>query len=187
MQYLRKGNLLIRIPPSYQDLRINFQRKFTCIYSERDAASPSEGSSAKKRMLENGEGEADQDHDFSHVGDGSTADTPLNEYTSHSSHSHHAPVSPSQQNRGSFIALDTNVHPEVAGSKHEDPRKPVDEGNTMEAAARSLQQFAAGPLIEEQPMLTSRGTSQSGQDEEAVVYTQTRMLQDPTGRLRKSN
>ena len=136
-------------------------------------------------MLENGEGEADQDHDFSHVGDGSTADTPFNGHTSHSPHLHHAPVSPSQQNRGSFTASDVNVHPEAMGLKHEDPRKPVDEGNTMEAAARSLQQFAAGPLIEEQPMLTSRGTSQSGQDEEAVVYTQTRMLQDPTGRLRK--
>jgi len=171
--------------PSHQDLRIDFQRKLTCTYSERDAASPSEGSSAKKRMLENGE--ADQDHDFPHVGDGSTADTPFDGHISHSPHSHRAPVSPLQQNRGSVTAPDVNVHSEAMGLKHEDPRKPVDEGNTMEAAARSLQQFAAGPPIEEQPTLISRGSSQSGQDEEAVVYTQTRMLQDPTGRLRKSN
>ncbi len=30
------------------------------------------------------------------------------------------------------------------------------------------------------------GNGSSGQDEEAVVYTNTRMLQDPTGRLRES-
>ena len=29
----------------------------------------------------------------------------------------------------------------------------------------------------------SRGTTQSGHDEEAVMYTYTRMLQDPSGRL----
>lgn len=33
--------------------------------------------------------------------------------------------------------------------------------------------------------LLSRGSTVSGQDEEAVVYSNNRMLQDPTGRLRK--
>ena len=33
--------------------------------------------------------------------------------------------------------------------------------------------------------LISRGTTVSGHDEEAVVYSNTRMLQDPTGRLCK--
>jgi hypothetical protein len=32
-------------------------------------------------------------------------------------------------------------------------------------------------------VLPSRGSTVSGQDEEAVVYNSTRMLQDPTGRL----
>lgn len=54
----------------------------------------------------------------------------------------------------------------------------------MEAAARSLQQFASGEATDKPPTIVSRGTTvQSNQDEEAVVYTQTRMLQDPTGRL----
>lgn len=33
--------------------------------------------------------------------------------------------------------------------------------------------------------LLSRGTTVSGQDEEAIVYSNNRMLQDPTGRLRE--
>lgn len=50
-------------------------------------------------------------------------------------------------------------------------------------AARSLQQFAAG--LGEHACMTEvpSETPQDGHDEEAVVYTQTRMLQDPTGRV----
>ena len=56
----------------------------------------------------------------------------------------------------------------------------------MEVVATSLQDFTTGQISEDNPSLMSRGTTvQSGQDEEAVVYTQSRMLQDPTGRLRR--
>jgi len=39
--------------------------------------------------------------------------------------------------------------------------------------------------VDQASHLFSRGTSVSGQDEEAVIYSNTRMLQDPTGRLCK--
>jgi hypothetical protein len=57
---------------------------------------------------------------------------------------------------------------------------------TVESAARSLQQFST-PRPTSQPEVTQETTAsqQAGADEEAVVYSQTRMLQDPTGRLCK--
>jgi hypothetical protein len=41
--------------------------------------------------------------------------------------------------------------------------------------------------VDQSSQLLSRGSTVSGQDEEAVVYSNTRMLQDPTGRLRKAS
>lgn len=67
--------------------------------------------------------------------------------------------------------------------KHEDYKLP-DEQPSAEAAASSLQQLATGqPADEPLPIMSRGSTVQSGQDEEAVVYSQSRMLQDPTGRL----
>jgi hypothetical protein len=41
--------------------------------------------------------------------------------------------------------------------------------------------------VDQSSQLFSRGSTVSGQDEEAVVYSNTRMLQDPTGRLRMAS
>lgn len=41
--------------------------------------------------------------------------------------------------------------------------------------------------VDQTSHLLSRGSTVNGQDEEAVVYSNTRMLQDPTGRLRKTS
>jgi hypothetical protein len=41
--------------------------------------------------------------------------------------------------------------------------------------------------VDQSFQLLSRGSTVNGQDEEAVVYSNTRMLQDPTGRLRKAS
>lgn len=60
----------------------------------------------------------------------------------------------------------------------EDLLRPSDDPNAAEAAARSLQQFASGNGAD-----LSRDSTISDVGEEAVVYTQARMLQDPTGRL----
>jgi hypothetical protein len=56
--------------------------------------------------------------------------------------------------------------------------------DSIENAARSLQQFSV-PRVEGQGAkpLTSSNSNQAGIEEEAVVYSQTRMLIDPTGRL----
>jgi hypothetical protein len=60
--------------------------------------------------------------------------------------------------------------------------------NSVENAARSLQQFSTPRTATEErtKSLFSATTSQSGHEEEAVVYSQTRMLQDGSGRLRKA-
>ncbi|KIW06214.1 hypothetical protein, variant [Verruconis gallopava] len=55
---------------------------------------------------------------------------------------------------------------------------------SIESAARSLQQFSAPrPISQPAPNADAAQVQQAGADEEAVVYSQTRMLQDPTGRL----
>lgn len=154
------------------------QRKFTCIYSERDAPSPSDSSRpAKRRALEDGDGsQAGIDH--------SAANTPSNGIATHSPFTQPAHGSPLSQHQRSGSGTHRQ-RPAPSNVKLEEiNHQPSDERPTVEAAARSLQQFAAGDVTEEPPPLISRGTTvQSGQDEEAVVYTQSRMLQDPTGRL----
>lgn len=129
-------------------------------------------------------GVADYDPATPRVNDGSTSQDKLNGSSSSATYSTQIAASSSFEGpRLSFSASDVEAPAEVSIQRHEKPPKPRDEGSSMEAAARSLQQFAAS--VEEHPnaQFMSRGTTNSGQDEEAVVYSQTRMLQDPTGRL----
>lgn len=89
--------------------------------------------------------------------------------------------------RSGLAAQDHRSTPLSAVKPDDNAFKAADERPSVEAAASSLQQLATGQATDEPPQLISRGsTVQSGQDEEAVVYSQTRMLQDPTGRLRMS-
>jgi hypothetical protein len=66
---------------------------------------------------------------------------------------------------------------------HETTKQTSDD--SIENAARSLQQFSV-PRADDQAakLPVSSNPNQAGIDEEAVVYSQTRMLIDPTGRLR---
>jgi hypothetical protein len=74
------------------------------------------------------------------------------------------------------------------GAHLEPPHSFSTPDNSVENAARSLQQFSTPRTAfeEKTKSLLSANTSQSGHDEEAVVYSQTRMLQDGSGRLRKA-
>lgn len=61
--------------------------------------------------------------------------------------------------------------------------KPTIESMTVSPNAREDGKKATLNQVDESSQLLSRGTTVSGQDEEAVVYSNSRMLQDPTGRL----
>lgn len=155
------------------------QRKFTCIYTERDAPSPSDGTRPVKKRVVDGE------HPSPSVNENSAANTPTNGHQSHSPLAHpshgsprHRPAYGHQEPRSAPLAVKSEDH----------SLKAPDERPSVEAAASQLQQLATAQPIDEPPPLISRGsTVQSGQDEEAVVYSQSRMLQDPTGRLRRSS
>ncbi|KAF2264920.1 hypothetical protein CC78DRAFT_579876 [Lojkania enalia] len=154
---------------------IRYQRKFTCIYIDRDASSPPDGRPTKKRALEE-----EGDHDSQAPNDQSAGNTPSNDRPNQFLDSH---PGPSVANHSAHFNP-TPVNPSLRDVKHEENHfQPQDEQPTVEGAAASLQQFAAELPAEDQPPLMSRGTTASAPDEEAVVYTQTRMLQDPTGRL----
>ena len=157
------------------------QRKFTCIYAERDDPSSSDGRPSKKRTVD------EDDQESPSVNEQSTSNTPTNGHTTNSPLSHHARGSPLAHYRSGYAAQERSSNP-LSVKHEENSLHPPDERPTVEAAAKSLQQFATGQAVDEPPRLMSRGTTvQSGQDEEAVVYTQSRMLQDPTGRLRRFN
>ncbi|ORY02290.1 fungal-specific transcription factor domain-domain-containing protein [Clohesyomyces aquaticus] len=162
---------------SHKQASMSVTRKFTCIYSDRDAPSPSDGRPTKKRALDEG------DVDTPGANDLSASNTPSNGVPAHSPLPRLIQASSFTQPHSNFSALESRSN--LVNVKHEENAlQAPDERPTVEAAARSLQQFATGQSLEEQPSLMSRGsTVQSGQDEEAVVYTQSRMLQDPTGRL----
>ncbi|KAL5372530.1 hypothetical protein DPSP01_013424 [Paraphaeosphaeria sporulosa] len=155
------------------------KRKFTCVYTERDASSPSSVERPPKRQALDGEQES------SVVNDNSSANTPTNRLhtTSLSPIAHSLPhVSPSIPRSGP-VASEPRSAPSSAIKREDNANKVPDERPSVEVAATSLP-LASGPPSDEPPPLISRGsTIQSGQDEEAVVYSQTRMLQDPTGRL----
>ncbi|KAF2476918.1 uncharacterized protein BDR25DRAFT_339021 [Lindgomyces ingoldianus] len=159
------------------DVTQTAHRKFTCIYAERDAHSPSDDRPAKKRALNDG------DHDNQGGTDLSASNTPTNGLPAHSPLPRRSQGPSLAHQHSNFSAPESRSNP--LSVKHEENSfQPPDERPTVEAAARSLQQFATGQPAEEQQTLMSRETTvQSGQDEEAVVYTQSRMLQDPTGRL----
>jgi hypothetical protein len=83
----------------------------------------------------------------------------------------------------SFTPLPSTSNNDPNFQAKDEPEQTTDE----EKAARSLQHFST-PRAEDQArgITMSNSASQGGQEEEAVVYSQTRMLQDPTGRLCKT-
>lgn len=154
------------------------QRNFTCVYADRETTSPNDGRSppSKRRAVEERAG----DSPFVHPN--STYNTPTNGY------SHPSPLTPprrpSPAPRQAGLGVQ-DAHPLPPSPGHEPPFKSVEPTSTVE--------FVGGPILQlpvshgnisQQPATLSRGTTvNSGPDEEAVVYTQSRMLQDPTGRV----
>ncbi|KAF2125811.1 hypothetical protein P153DRAFT_369810 [Dothidotthia symphoricarpi CBS 119687] len=151
------------------------KRKFTCIYADREATSPNEDRPpTKRRAIEDG------GSDSPFVNGDSSYNTPSNGY------SHASPLTPRRQSPiQQHTTLGTQgIHP-IPASPGETPYKPSEPRSTVE--------FVGGPILQlptshvnvgQHPRGPSRGsTVQSGPDEEAVIYTQSRMLQDPTGRV----
>ncbi|KAF2712837.1 hypothetical protein K504DRAFT_422940 [Pleomassaria siparia CBS 279.74] len=158
------------------------KRKFTCVYSERDAPSPFDGGRpAKKRIVDGFDGD---DPNSPTVNDLlTTSNTPPTNGNSNPSPTSHVHASPPVQQRLGYATHDPRSN--QLNVKHEENHPhTIDERPTVEVPSRPFQNLPIAPTVDEPPPLMSRGsTVQSGQDEEAVVYTQTRMLQDPTGRL----
>jgi hypothetical protein len=168
VQYLRQGG-----PITYQ-VMLTFadqvQRKFTCIYTDRDPASPDGRPSAKRRAVEDG------DPDSPSVNDNSTSDTPSNGQT------HPSPLSPRRRSSTSqrLPAPRLNSLP----VKQETPFKSPAARPTIELTGGPVQLPTSNTNGEQRHANPSRATTaNSGGEEEAVIYSQSRMLQDPTGRV----
>ncbi|KAF2845843.1 hypothetical protein T440DRAFT_472321 [Plenodomus tracheiphilus IPT5] len=145
------------------------KRKFTCIYSDRDPASPGDGSRppAKRRAVE---GESDSPR----VDDNFTSDTPENTFN------HTSPLSPHRRRSSVHGGRpDLQTHPSNAkqNSTHKKPRP------TIEATSNTAQPLSINHGNGDAQGIPSRGTTVLSADEEAVIYSQSRMLQDPTGRV----
>ena len=153
------------------------KRKFQCIYTDRvDAPSPSAETTPKRRKITD---------PFNGGGSQSTSADPVPPPALSSERSSH---SEGRSISNSIPAFDPSLLTTSNGSGSHaqtgnEMKQPV--STDEEKAARSLQHFST-PRAEDQvrSMLMSQTTSQGGPEEEAVVYSQTRMLQDPTGRLR---
>ncbi|KAL0256919.1 hypothetical protein SLS55_007728 [Diplodia seriata] len=159
------------------------RRKFTCIYLDRED-QPEDGPPTKKVQTENGAatssahpggaGEAHQDQ----VGvNGNHKSSPTLPKAS----------APSSQQPGTnFHVQKPKKRSNHASSKPLESVAPTFEPDALEAAeaaARSLQHFATRVEEPPKPHAASNTASTDGNEEEAVVYSQMRMLQDPTGRL----
>lgn len=161
-----------------------YQRHFTCIYNDRDATSPPTGPPLKKREIDDGThahspGSQDQS-------DGSTSGTPTHGQAAISPALGQGTVSSFPRARLSLTGSEGAGYAAGNGLKREKlPKSAVEPNDAIEAAARSLQQFAAGTEERSNVAPIPQTNPSSGPEEEAEVYSQTRMLQDPTGRLCK--
>ncbi|QDS73652.1 hypothetical protein FKW77_002460 [Venturia effusa] len=160
------------------------KRKFECVYSDRhDPVSPPHGGvsqhPAKKRMTENNLN--GRHSDGFGVNRRVPADSPrLNHKPLHSFPSHDSFDPPTSF--GDFDVQPVNHSNRQLGIVARKPSQLTDE--SVRDAALSLQQFSAPRTDDLATKSTDDApTGQSGVDEEAIVYSQTRMLQDPTGRL----
>jgi len=160
------------------------QRKFTCVYSEREGQSPIEGRPVKKRATGNNEQNGGQ------ALPGPIDRPSVNPSPKESTVSPMPPTSQPPLAQGSKPIL-TSAGPSTSqGSDPSPPGSrfvPTNARPTLETYTGGLQFSAEQPQIgPERPVLMSRDTTQSGApDEEAIIYTQSRMLEDPTGRLRR--
>jgi hypothetical protein len=168
VQYLRQGG-----PATYHSpltYAYQLQRKFTCIYTDRDPASPDGRPPAKRRALDDGEAESPS------VNDHSTSDTPSNGQI------HPSPLTP--RRRSSTSQRLPAAHLNSLAVKQETPFKSPAARPTIELTGGPVQLPTSNANEEQRHVNPSRATTaNSGPEEEAVIYSQSRMLQDPTGRV----
>jgi hypothetical protein len=147
------------------------QRKFTCVYTDRDPSSPDGRPPNKRRAIDG------SDLDSPLANDQSTSNTPSNNDQSHPS-----PL-PARGRRSSAIQRPSSGHLNPPGVKLETPFKSPGARPTIELSSGAVppSNHVNG---DQRHVVPSRATTvNSGQDEEAVIYSQSRMLQDPTGRV----
>jgi hypothetical protein len=147
-----------------------YQRKFTCTYTDREA-SPDGRPPAKRRAID------ESDLDSPLFNDQSTSDTPSN------GQSHPSPLSP-RRRRSSAHQRPASGHLKAPGVKLETPYKSPTARPTIELPGGAVQLPTSHLNGDQRHAVPSRATTvNSGPEEEAVIYSQSRMLQDPTGRV----
>ncbi|KAF1925580.1 uncharacterized protein M421DRAFT_69655 [Didymella exigua CBS 183.55] len=148
------------------------KRNFSCIYADREPGSPNDGGPPAKRRAV-GDGELDSPY----ADDNSMSNTPSN------GNHQPSPLAPvrrksSAANRPNSKAQDGRLHP----LKNETPFKSSGARPSVEIGA--FHQLPTSNANGEHLPARSRGTTVgSGPEEEAIIYSQSRMLQDPTGRV----
>jgi hypothetical protein len=169
LQHLRQGkpvSLLINGALAYFG-----QRKFTCIYTDRDPASPDGRPPAKRRAID------EDELDSPSINGHSTSDTPSN------GQNHASPLSP-RRRRSSAAQHQSANHLNPVGVKLETPFKSPVARPTIELSGGAVQLPNNHVNGDQRHVVPSRATTvNSGPEEEAVIYSQSRMLQDPTGRV----
>lgn len=170
LQHVRQGK-----PPVSYTINTHThpnQRKFTCIYTDRDPASPDGRPPAKRRAIDD-----DDEIDSPLINDLSTSNTPSNGQT------HPSPLSPRQRRSSANQRLPAG-HLNPLGVKQETPFKSPAPRPTIELPGSAAQLPTSHANGDQRHAIPSRATTvNSGPDEEAVIYSQSRMLQDPTGRV----
>jgi hypothetical protein len=168
MQYLRQGRQItssVHVALAYCD-----QRKFTCIYSDRDPTSPDGRPSAKRRAID------ESGNDSPPPNDHSTSHTPSN------GQAHPSSLSPRRHSSTAQRPPEGNLN--SLGVKLETPLKSPAARPSIELTGGAVQLPISNTNGEHRHVGQSRATTaNSGPDEEAVIYSQSRMLQDPTGRV----
>ncbi|KAI4665910.1 uncharacterized protein J4E78_003375 [Alternaria triticimaculans] len=147
------------------------KRKFTCIYADRDPNSPGEDRPpAKRRTIESG-----NDSDSSIPTDNRTVNTPAVE---------HAQTTPlSLHNRTSSVNQ-PNLLTRTLSVNQEVPFKSPGPGPSIEHANSSIDRLAVNhDNTRDRLTPTHASTPNDGTDEVAEFPSQSRMLQDPTGRV----
>jgi hypothetical protein len=141
------------------------QRKFTCVYTDRDPTSPDGRPPAKRRAID------EDETDSSLMNDVSASNTPSNGQT------HPSPLS-SQRRRSSANQCPPSGHSKSLNVKQETPFKSPVPRPTIELPGIALQLPASHTNGDLRHVIPSRATTvNSGPDEEAVIYSQSRMLQ----------
>ncbi|KAJ4993769.1 fungal specific transcription factor domain-containing protein [Stagonosporopsis vannaccii] len=149
------------------------KRNFSCIYADREPGSPADsGPPAKRRAVQDGDAESP------YADDNSSSKTPSN------GNHHPSPLAPARRKSSAASRPVEKSHegrPDPL--KQETPYKSPGARPSIEGVS-AFQQLPTSNANGEHLQARSRGTTVgSGPDEEAIIYSQSRMLQDPTGRV----